>query len=84
MSPFGMFAPKTGHPALFNELCKLHEIDKKTRPVLDAMVQCFGLPQPSLLFIDPKYFLEAANTESLAEHLPVIRELCYKWFGKRM
>ena len=85
MSPFGMFAPKVGHQALYNDLCKLHDIDRKTKPVLDAMVQALGLKeQPAMVFIDPNCFLQAAQKPELAEHLTIIRELSYRWFGKRV
>jgi len=79
-----MFAPKTGHLALYNDLCKLHGIDRKTKTVLDAIVQCQAVEKPALIFIDPGYFLKAAQLAELADSLPTIRELSYKWFGKRV
>lgn len=84
MSLFGIFGSKVGHPALYNDLCKLHDLDKKTRSVLDLLVQQLDLKQPGMLFIDSSYFIRAIQMPAFKEHERTLRELCFKWFGRRI
>lgn len=84
MSIFGMFAPRSGHVALYNDLCKLHDVDRKTRVALDLMVQQLALSEPGVIFIDSSHFKRAIEMDSLSEHEQILRELCYKWHGKRV
>lgn len=81
---FGLFSPKVGHPALYNDLCKLHEVDRKTRAVLDLIVTTFDLKQPAMIFVDMKWFREAVNHPQFKEHIDLLRELCFRWFGRRI
>ncbi len=82
--PFGLFGPKVGHQALYNDLCKLHELDRPTRALLDQIVQVLGLKQPSLVFIDVEVLRKALANKSFAPQESLIRELCFKWFGRRI
>ncbi|MGL6196876.1 MAG: hypothetical protein ACRC2T_18845 [Thermoguttaceae bacterium] len=82
--PFGLFAPKVGHQALYNELCKVHDLDKKTKALLDQIVQAFDLKQPSLVFVDMTYFQKALANPAFASQGDTIREICFKWFGRRI
>ena len=82
--PFGLFAPKVGHQALYNDLCKLHGFDRPTKTVLDQIVQTFDLKQPSLVFVDMNVFRKAISHSAFASQEDLIRELCFRWFGRRI
>ena len=82
--PFGIFSPKVGHQALYNDLCKLHGFDRPVKALLDQIVQTFDLKQPSLVFVDMNLFRKAIAHPSFASQEDLIRELCFKWFGRRI
>jgi len=82
--PFALFGPKVGHQALYNDLCKLHGFDRPVKALLDQIVQVFDLKQPSLVFVDMNLFRKAIAHPSFATQEDLIRELCFKWFGRRI
>jgi len=82
--PFGLFGPKVGHPALYNDLCKLHAFDRPTKALLDHIIQTFDLKQPSMIFVDINVFKKAIVHASFTSQEDLIRELCFKWFGRRI
>ncbi|MGL6225962.1 MAG: hypothetical protein ACRC10_04960 [Thermoguttaceae bacterium] len=82
--PFGLFAPKVGHQALYTELCKVHQLERPVRALLDQMVQVFDMKQPALLFVDPSWFQKAIQNKTFAAQEDLLREVCFKWFGRRV
>ena len=82
--PFGLFSPKVGHQALYNDLCKVHGLDRKTRALLDQMVLVLDIRQPALVFVDTSWFRKALTHSDFTSQEELIRELCYKWFGRRI
>lgn len=81
---FGLFGPKEGHPALYAELCKLHALDRKTKSLLDQMIQVLNMKQPSLLFVDVSWFQKAIARPEFSEQADALREISFKWFGRRI
>ena len=82
--PFGFFGPKVGHQALYNDLCKWHGFDRSVKTMLDQIIQTFDLKQPSLVFVDMNVFRKAITHPVFASQEDLIRELCFKWFGRRI
>ncbi len=82
--PFGLFGPKVGHQALYNDLCKFHTIDRKTKMLLDQIVQTLDLRQPAMIFLDADCFQKALALPDFASQTDPIRELCFQWFGRRI
>lgn len=82
MSAFAsIFASKVGHPALFRDLCQVHELDKKTTKLLTLITNELVPDQPGLVFIDPEILKKAVGMPEHADSTDLIRELYYKWFG---
>jgi len=75
------FGKKTGHPALFQELCKYHDLDKKTCKVLNHIVAELKLEKPGMIFIDPSILRAGIKIPDMAESVEMLRELYYRWFG---
>ncbi len=81
MTGINLFTPKTGHQALFKELCKFHELPRPQRKALEAMTQLFGLEQPAIVFVDPSWLRKAAKRSELQPYHEVLSDLCSKWFA---
>jgi hypothetical protein len=72
---------KTGHPRLFQDLCQIHELDKKTVKLLLQIVQKLNMEQPSMIFANPDILRKSIMLPSIADSAETIRELYYRWFG---
>lgn len=81
MSPLGIFSPRTGHQALFNELCRFHELDRKTRQLLQSVMDRFKPDKPSLVFVDSAWLRKAIESHDFSENIEELQELQRKWFG---
>lgn len=81
MSPLGIFGPRTGHQALFNDLCRYHDLDRKTRTLLLTIMQKFRPERPALIFVDPTWLRRAIEHEEFLESTEELRELYKNWFG---
>jgi hypothetical protein len=79
---FGMaiFGPRVGHEALFDEVCKLLDIDRKAKPLLQTVVKKYQMPHPAEIFIDPATLLRALNDTELAEENAELQKLYDAWF----
>ena len=75
-----IFGKQEGHPFLFRELCKYHELDKKTCRVLNQIVTELNLEMPAMIFIDPSILRAGVRIPEVAESVEMLRELYYKWF----
>jgi hypothetical protein len=76
-----MFGAKVGHPALFRDLCRHLELDKKTCKVLTQITTDLNLEKPAMIFVDPSALREGVKLPSVTESVELIRELYFKWFG---
>ncbi|HBT76036.1 MAG TPA: hypothetical protein DEB39_03725 [Planctomycetaceae bacterium] len=83
MSVFGLFGPKHGHLSLYNDLCRLHNIDRKTRQVLDRIIQAYSIQEQGRIFIDGTYIVKACSDSGFADDREMLRELSFRWFGRR-
>lgn len=50
------------HPGLFCSLCRLHRLDRNSRRLLKQVAQCYRLPQPARIFIEPQWLDPARLT----------------------
>ncbi|MCL2117197.1 MAG: hypothetical protein FWH27_02095 [Planctomycetaceae bacterium] len=76
-----IFGQSEGHPALFRELCRQHDLDKKTRKVLSQIVSELNLEMPAMIFVDPSILRAGVRMPEVAESAELLRELYEKWFG---
>lgn len=81
MNPLGMFGPRTGHPALFNDLCRLHGLDRPTRRLLQAVTDKPPSDRPALIFVDPAWMHRALDESDFRESAAELRRLYDAWFG---
>jgi len=80
MGAFGIFGPRTGHKALFYEICSLHNIDSKTRSLLHKIMDKYKSDHPGLIFIDDKYLRKAIDDEDFRSSSELLQELRQKLF----
>ena len=79
----GIFGPRTGHPALYADLCRFHNLDKKARQLLKDVADKLQLERPAELFLEPMLLQKAIQAP---EFLAVAEDLqaFYKaWFEKQ-
>ena len=76
-----IFGQKAGHPALYRDLCRYHDLDKKTCKVLNQIVTDLNIEKPAMIFIDPSILRSGAKLPAVADSVEMIRELYYRWFG---
>lgn len=76
-----MFGAKAGHPALFRDLCRHLELDKKTCKFLTQITTDLNLENPAMIFVDPAILREGVKLPDVADSVESIRELYFKWFG---
>lgn len=83
MSPMGLFGSRSGHRPLFNELCRLHDLDRKTRQLLRNVALKFCSEKPANLFVNPEFLRRAAEDSDFAEQAGDLQELYQSWFVNR-
>jgi hypothetical protein len=76
----GLLGPRVGHKPLFDELCQYHKLDKKTKLLLNQVIQKYQLQQPAEIFIDPTLLDRAFHDEEFAESADELRKLLKTWF----
>lgn len=81
MSFTGIFGPREGHQPLFNDLCRLHELDKKTKLLLLSVMQKFQPNRPTLIFVDSAWLRKALEHSDFADSAEQLQELYDSWFG---
>lgn len=81
MSPLGMFGPRSGHKPLFVDLCRFHDLDRKTKLLLKDIVLKFNMERPAELFVDSTHLRRAIENPAFAESLEDLQELYKSWFG---
>ncbi|MDR0336430.1 MAG: hypothetical protein LBI18_05000 [Planctomycetaceae bacterium] len=80
MSLLGLLGPRIGHKPLFDDLCQYHKIDRKTKLLLNHVIQKYQLSQPIEIFIDSKWLDQALNDEEFADSADDLREIIKLWF----
>lgn len=77
-----IFGSRTGHGALFADLCRFHNIDKKTRQILKDVTNKLQLERPAELFIEPTLLQKAMQLPDFEDSAELLQELQKSWFGK--
>jgi len=75
-----IFGPRVGHEALFDEVCKLLDIDRKVKPLIQTVIKKYQVPHPAEIFIEPETLLRALNDTELAEENAELQKLYDAWF----
>lgn len=75
-----LFGPRVGHEALFDEVCKFHDIDKKNKLLLQTVVKKYQMPHPASIFIEPDTLMRALSDPELAEDNTDLQKLYDAWF----
>ena len=75
-----LFGPRTGHDALFDEVCRFNEIDRKTKMLLQAVIKKYQLPRPAEIFIESDALVRAMSDAELAEENADLQKLYDAWF----
>ncbi len=82
MSPLGMFGPRTGHKHLYAEMCRYHNLDRKTKLLLKDIVLKFNVRRPAEVFVDPSILSLAIKNSAFADSVDDLQELYKAWFEK--
>ncbi|MDR1269153.1 MAG: hypothetical protein LBK82_06485 [Planctomycetaceae bacterium] len=80
MSLLGLLGQRVGHKPLFDDLCQYHKVDKKTKLLLNRVIQKYQLLQPTEIFIDSTLLDRALNDEEFADSVEDLQEIIKKWF----
>ena len=75
-----LFGPKVGHEALFDEVCKYHEIDKKAKVLLQTIVKKYQMPQPVQIFIEQDTLTRALGDHELSAEHEELQKFYDAWF----
>ena len=75
-----IFGPRVGHEALFDEICKILEIDRKVKPLLQSVIKKYQVPRPAEIFIEPATLLRALSDTELSEENAELQKLYDAWF----
>jgi len=75
-----LFGPRTGHEALFDEVCRFCEIDRKTKTLLLSIVKKYQTPRPVEIFIEPETLIYALNDSEFSEENAGLQKLYDTWF----
>jgi hypothetical protein len=77
-----LLGQRGGHKPLFDDLCQYHKLDRKTRLLLNRIIQKYQLLQPANIFIDSTLLDRALNDEEFTESVDDLRDLIKIWFDK--
>jgi len=65
---------------LFNDLCRLHDLDRTQRHLLRQLASMHSVKNPAELFIEPAYFQNIANDSKLAAQRDQFEQLRQRLF----
>jgi hypothetical protein len=69
------------HGGLFSELCKLHELDRGSRQLLNRAVKCHELDPPSRIFTEPNWLDPANLNAEFKSQVKALKKLRSRLFG---
>ena len=75
-----LFGARVGHEALFDEVCKLNEIDRKAKPLLLSIIKKYQIPHHAEIFILPDILQRALGDPDFAEENEELQKLYNAWF----
>lgn len=76
----GLFGPKHDHASLFNELCRFHQIDRKTKQLLGRIMEKYKAARPGLIFVEDTWLRKAIDDKEFQEFAEQLHELRKNWF----
>ena len=65
---------------LLSELNAVHRLSEQEKRLLQELAEQFSLASPLNLFVEPKFLLDAWNSETFSSSQPTIRQLLSKLF----
>ena len=78
-----LFGPRVGHDALFDEVCKYHDIDRKIKALLQTIVKKYQMQQPVQIFIAPDTLVRAQSDPELSAENEELQKLYEDWFTEK-
>ena len=75
-----LFGSRVGHEALFDDVCKFHTLDRKTKTLVQSIAKKYQMPHPAEIFIEPDTLIKALNDTDLAAENADIQALYDAWF----
>ena len=75
-----IFGPRVGHEALFEEVCRFANVDKKAKTLLQSVIKKYQMPQPAKIFIEPDALMRALSDPEFAEENADLQKLYNDWF----
>jgi len=78
-----LFGPRVGPEALFDEVCRFHGIDRKTKTLLQSVIKKNQMPHPAEIFIVPDTLIRALNDSEFSEENADLQNLYDAWFVER-
>ena len=79
-----LFGPRVGPEALFDEVCRFHGIDRKTKSLLQTVIKRNQMPRPAEIFIEPDTMIRALNDNDLSEENEELQKIYDAWFLDRI
>ena len=75
-----LFGPRVGHEALFDEVCRFHGFDRKTKTLLQSVIKKNQMQCPVEIFIVPDTFIHALNDSDFSAENEELQKLYDAWF----
>ena len=75
-----IFGPRVGHEALFDEVCRFHGIDRKTKTLLQSVIKKSQMQCPAEIFIESETLIHALNDSEFSEDNAELQKLYDAWF----
>jgi hypothetical protein len=75
-----LFGPRVGHEALFDEVCKFHEIDKKMKVLLQSVIKKYQIPRPAEIFVESSTLTRALSDPEFSAENADLQKLYDAWF----
>jgi 1,2-phenylacetyl-CoA epoxidase catalytic subunit len=79
-----IFGPRVGHEALFDEICRFNEIDRKSRQLLQTVIKKYQLAQPAKMFFEPETLMHAMSDADFSDESENLQQLYDAWFIDRV
>lgn len=75
-----IFGPRVGHEALFDEVSKFLDVDRKTKTLLQSVIKKYEIPYPAEIFIESEILRRALSDTEFAEENEDLQKLYDAWF----
>ena len=78
-----LFGPRVGHEALFDEVCRYVDVDKKTKALLLLVIKKYQIAHPAKIFIEPETLMRAVSDPDFAAEIAELQKLYDDWFVEK-